>query len=155
MRQQYTWGDIAEAKYRAERQEIERQIASLTVCSTNPIQLPNLERSAKLLKDVGGLFNHPGVTDERRKEFIEEVFESVQLDEYGIRAVLPAEEYRPLVAVAEVGGNGAGDGGRTRDPLLREPRLYRAAPRVGSAAASSRRAAGLKAACASAAFAAS
>ena len=63
------------------------------------------------------------VSDAARTEFILEVFESVQLDEHGIRAVLPAEEYGPLFAVAEVGGNGAGEGVRTLDPLLGKPRV--------------------------------
>jgi hypothetical protein len=44
--------------------------------------------SAELLKDVGALWSHPGVSLDRRKDFAEEVFEEIRLDQAGIRSVL-------------------------------------------------------------------
>jgi hypothetical protein len=47
---------------------------------------------------------------ERRKEFIDEVFEEIQFDRHGIRAALPRTEYGSLVALTEVSrGDGRGD----------------------------------------------
>ena len=43
---------------------------------------------------------------------------SAQLDALGIRALTPSEALRPFVAMAEMGGFGAGDRIRTGDPLL-------------------------------------
>ena len=104
LRSQHKWIHISDEEYRAERQEIERKLAELAPTTPSPSRLSDRKRGAELLTNVGKLFGHPGVTDLSRKEFIEEVFESVQIDENGIRAVLPAEEYRPLMAVAMVGG---------------------------------------------------
>ena len=118
LRDLYISGYMQKPEFSRKHETIQRQIADLAPDISEPIRLPDPERVAELLGNVGALFSHPGVTDARRKEFIEEVFESVQIDEIGIRAILPAEEYRPLMAVAMVGGNGAGDRGRTGDPLL-------------------------------------
>ena len=50
---------------------------------------------------MGSLWLHPRANPERRKELTDEVFEEIQFDDKGIRAVLPSDKYRPLVAVAE------------------------------------------------------
>ena len=123
LRKQHTWGDIGDGMYRAERRRLERELSDLQSQGRAPIEIHAVQESAKMLKDIGALWDHPGVSDESRTAFIQEVFESIQLDENGIRAVLPAEMYRPLFAVAAVGGNGAGEGVRTRDPLLGKPRV--------------------------------
>ena len=106
----FVWGDIGEAQYRRQREEIDRQIAAVAPTKT-PVILTDARRAARLLQDIGALWSHPGVAPERRKELIDEVFEEIQLDRHGIRAVLPRTEYRPLVALTEVrrGGNGRGD----------------------------------------------
>ena len=90
------------------------------------MSLLNIQRAAELLGDIGALFDHPGVADQGRKALAEEVLEVIQIDEHGIRAVLPAEIYRSLIAIAEAGGGGggAGDGTRTRDLLLGKQTLY-------------------------------
>jgi hypothetical protein len=99
-----------EGEYRRQREEIDRQIAALAPMKS-PAILMDVRRAATLLQNVGALWSHPGVAPERQKEFIDEVFEEIQLDRRGIRAVLPRTEYKPLVALTEVsrGGNGRGD----------------------------------------------
>ena len=110
LRNLFIWGDIGEAQYRRQREEIDRQIAAVAP-PKSPAILTDVRRAASLLQDIGALWSHPGVAPERRKEFIEEVFEEIQFDQYGIRVVLPRNEYKPLVALAEAsrGGNGRGD----------------------------------------------
>ena len=109
LRKQHKWGDISDSDYRAEREAIERQLREIPARGREPVQLTDFARAGKLLKSLGELWNHPGVSGERKKEFIEEAFEQIHLDDGGIRAVLPREEYLPLAAVAQVGGFGRGD----------------------------------------------
>lgn len=106
----FTWGDHSEVEYRRQREDVERKLGALGHDST-PVALLDVRRAGDLLNNIGGLWMHPGVSPERRKEFIEEVFDEIQLDENGIRVVLPRAEYQPLVAVADAcrGGYGRGD----------------------------------------------
>ena len=59
---------------------------------TTPVAVTDYSRAGNMLSEFGTLWSHPGVSDESRKAFIEEVFEQVQIDELGIRAVKPADE---------------------------------------------------------------
>jgi hypothetical protein len=68
-----------------------------------PFALDDLRRAGTILSELGGLWNHPGVSDEKRKALVEEVFEQIQIDELGIRVVKPAADYLPLMAVASWG----------------------------------------------------
>jgi hypothetical protein len=68
--------------------------------------LQSVRRAGELLGDIGNLWAHPGVTDERRAELVGEVFERIEVDRSGIRTVLPTDEYRPLFAVVENGRGG-------------------------------------------------
>ena len=72
------------------------------------MSLLNIQRAAELLGDIGALFDHPGVADQGRKALAEEVLEVIQIDEHGIRAVLPAENLS--VADSDRGGGGGGGG---------------------------------------------
>ncbi len=112
------WCDISAGQYRVERQLLQRQLRELPTGSGTSVLLPDMRRAGELLQDFGRLWDHPGVSDETRKQFIQEAFEQVQVDEVGIRAVRFAEAFLPAVAVGVVGGNGAGDEVRTRDILL-------------------------------------
>jgi hypothetical protein len=51
-------------------------------------------------------FGTVGKPPERRKEFIDEVFQEIQFDQHGIRVVLPRTEYRALVALTEASRGG-------------------------------------------------
>ena len=106
----FVWGDIGEAQYRRQREEIDRQIAAVARTKNPPI-LTDVRRAATLLQDIGALWSHPGVAPERQKEFIDEVFEDIQFDQHRIRVVLPRIEYRRFVALIEVNrvANGRGD----------------------------------------------
>jgi len=68
--------------------------------------LTDARRAATLLQDIGALWSHPGVSTERQKEFIDEIFGEIQFDQHGIRVVLPRTEYRALVALTEVSRGG-------------------------------------------------
>ena len=130
MKNLFNWGDIDKAQYRRQREEIDRQIAALAP-TRSPVALTDARRAATLLQDIGALWSHPGVSPERQKEFIDEVFEEILFDQHGIRAVFPRAEYKPLVALAEVsrGGDGRGDWIRTSDLLNPIQVRYQAALR--------------------------
>lgn len=103
IRNQHKWGDLTDEEYHTQRQELQRTLADIPTNLRTPFQLPAYEKCAKLLSEFGMMWDHPGVSDASRKAFIEEVFEQVQIDELGIRAVKPAEEYLPLMAIARWG----------------------------------------------------
>jgi len=105
LRSLFVWGELAEADYRCQREEIDRQILAIATVAA-PVALTGIRRAAELPQDMGSLWLHPGVNPERRKEFTDEVFEEIQFDEKGIRAVRPSDEYRPLLAVAEADWGG-------------------------------------------------
>jgi DNA invertase Pin-like site-specific DNA recombinase len=103
LRKQHMWGHIADEDYRTEHQALQRALDDIPGEQSAPFGLTDFSRSAKLLSEFGTLWSHPGVSDASRKAFIEEVFEQVQIDGLGIRAVKPAEEFLPLMAVATWG----------------------------------------------------
>ena len=104
LRDLFLWEDISENEYRQQREKLQRTLAEVPQDESAPFDLADHHRAATLLGDFGNLWNHPGVSDEQRKAFIEEVFEQIQIDELGIRAVRLAEIYLPLLAVCAVGG---------------------------------------------------
>ena len=124
IRNQHKWGDLTDDQYQEQRQELQRALDDIPRDQTGPLALTDFSRSAKLLSEFGTLWNHPGVSDASRKAFIEEVFEQVQIDELGIRAVKPAEDYLPLLAIAAWG-----DIAR-ESPVSRsnDPQIYGQAP---------------------------
>lgn len=110
LRKQHKWGDLNDAEYRNERQQLERQKAEFG----RPIagsQFPDFDRAAELLADLPSLWSSPGVTDNQREEFIKEVFEEVQIDGGLITGIKPNPRYEPLFAYLANQGvrNGRGD----------------------------------------------
>ncbi len=101
LRKQHTWGDLTDEAYRVQRQQLQRDLDDVPRDQAAPLALPDYARSAAFLRDFGRLWD--AQSDENRKAFIDEVFEEVQIDEVGIRAVKPAEGYMPLFAVATWG----------------------------------------------------
>ena len=65
---------------------------------TQPTELPNLERSAKLLEDLPVLWSHPGVTHEQREELVREVFHRITIDGKEFMSIEPKAPYAPLFA---------------------------------------------------------
>ena len=116
----YQWTNMSETDFHAEQRQLERALLDIDralqvhqpACGFDPVH------AGDLLENFGELWSHPGVSLQSKKEFIEEAFDEILFDELGIRALTPTEPFRPLVAVAEVGGFGAGDRIRTGDPLL-------------------------------------
>jgi len=99
LRKQHLWGDLSDERYKLERRSLERQL-KLVAIPTQPTELPNLDRSAKLLEDLPVLWSHPGVTHEQREELVREVFQEVRLREGRLVAVRPKPRYAPLFAYA-------------------------------------------------------
>ena len=105
LQEMYAWGHIDRPEYLHKQREFESQLQALTA-HHEPVRQPNLHRAALLLRDVGALWLHKGVSDERRKEFVDEVFEEILLDEQGIRRVTPRRDYLGLIAIADLCGGG-------------------------------------------------
>ncbi len=119
LQQMYAWGDMEEHEYRTQREEIARQLLALP--EPRPVILEDMRHGAELLRDIGALWSHPGVSQEQRETFVDELFEKIQLDEIGIRAVLPRAENRDLLAVVQASWGGYGRGGQIRTVDLLVP----------------------------------
>jgi hypothetical protein len=65
---------------------------------THPTELPNVERSAKLLEDLPVLWSHSGVTHEQREELVREVFYRITIDGKEFMSIEPKAPYAPLFA---------------------------------------------------------
>jgi site-specific DNA recombinase len=97
LRKQHLWGDLSDEEYRQERIALERQI-KLVSPSSQPKQLPNLERASELIKNMPALWSHPGVTDEQRESLIKELFVQIEIDGDKITSIEPKSNYAPLFA---------------------------------------------------------
>ena len=97
LRKQHLWGDLSDDKYRLERQTLERQL-KLVAQPHQPTELPNLERSARLLEDMQVLWSHDGVTDEQREALLREVFNRITIDGKQFMSIEPRPAYVPLFA---------------------------------------------------------
>ena len=97
LRKQHLWGDLSDERYKLERQTLERQL-KLVAVPTQPTELPNLERSARLLEDMRVLWSHKGVTDEQREGLVREVFHRITIDGRQFISVEPKPAYAPLFA---------------------------------------------------------
>ena len=97
LRKQHLWGDLSDERYKLERRSLERQL-KLVAIPTQPTELPNLERSAKLLEDLPVLWSHPGVTHEQREELVREVFHRITIDGKEFMSIEPKAPYAPLFA---------------------------------------------------------
>jgi site-specific DNA recombinase len=97
LRKQHIWGDLSDETYRRERETLTRQL-KLTTSPGQPTQLPNLERSARLLEDLQALWHHPGVTHEQREKLVREVFHRITIDGKVIVSIEPKTAYAPLFA---------------------------------------------------------
>ena len=61
------------------------------------------------LGDLGAWWSAQGLSDETRRDFVEELFATIELHEMGIRAVRPRPTYVVLAATAEMCVSGRGE----------------------------------------------
>ena len=59
---------------------------------------PNLDRAAELLQNLPALWEHPGVTQDQRRELAREVFDEIRIRDGKLEAVKPQPKYVPLFA---------------------------------------------------------
>ena len=97
----YKWGDESPEQYEQTTREIEQQLSLLT--PPEPTDLSDMRRAAEVLDNLRAFWEYPGVSDGTRKEMIDEVFATIDLDEHGIYEVRPRAEYRVLAAAAAPG----------------------------------------------------
>jgi DNA invertase Pin-like site-specific DNA recombinase len=70
LRKQHQWGDLPDEDYIGERDSLRRQLQALKA-SVPVAHIPNLRRVAELLNDMPALWQHPGVEDRQRQEFLQ------------------------------------------------------------------------------------
>lgn len=97
----YRWGDESQDEYEQTKREIEQRLSLLA--PPEPTDLSAMRRAAGVLDDLRTFWEHPGVSDGTRKQMIDEVFATIDLDEQGIYEIRPREEYRVLAAAAASG----------------------------------------------------
>lgn len=104
LRQLFTWGDIEEAEYRKQREDIERALRD--AAPRQPIGLNEVQRGIEYLSQLGTMWDSAPL--EARREIVNLVFEEVQIGARGIQHVELQEPYRSLLRV----GGRIGRGGR-------------------------------------------
>ena len=97
LRKQHLWSVISDQEFKSEYQALERQKRGLE--PTRKIRsTPNLDRAAELLNNLPALWEHPGVTQNQRRDLAREVFDEIRIREGKLVAVKPRSEYAPLFA---------------------------------------------------------
>ena len=96
LRRQHLWGDVSDAEYKQERDQIRAHLRRVDI----PVANVDLNRAGQLLSDFHGLWTHAGVTDRQRRDLARQVFRQVRIRGDRIVAVTPRREYMPLFAAA-------------------------------------------------------
>jgi len=116
LRKQHLWGDLTDKEYRQERVALERQMK--LVAPPPPVHhMPNLERSAEILKSMRILWSHSGVNDQQREDFILEAFKEITIDGKQITAIEPRSNYAPLFAAVVLNPKYGYRGMKSSSPL--------------------------------------
>ena len=97
LRKQHLWNVLSDQEFKTEFQTLQRQRQALEI-KPSAQATPNLDRAAELLRDLPTLWEHPGVTQDQRRELIREVFEEIRLRNGKLVAIKPRAEYVPLFA---------------------------------------------------------
>ena len=97
LRKQHLWDVLSDQEFKTEYQALQRQKRALTL-KPSVRSTPNLDRAAELLRALPALWEHPGVTQEQRRELAREVFDEIRLRDGKLVAVKPRPEYAPLFA---------------------------------------------------------
>ncbi len=95
----FVLGDLSEQAYRAERDRLRAQLATLI-----PPALPDLEKAAELLRDFGAIWD--AATPRERRQIVHTLLETVYLDaERGpVVAIEPKPEFASLFDLVEKTG---------------------------------------------------
>ena len=88
---------LSDQEFKTEYQALQRQKRALEL-KPSLQSTPNLDRAAELLRDLPALWEHPGVTQDQRRELTREVFDEIRLWNGKLVAVKPRSEYAPLFA---------------------------------------------------------
>jgi hypothetical protein len=87
----YKWGDLTREAYRAERERLEAELGTLR-SATNQAEV--LVQAATLLKDLPAAWE--AATSEQRKALARLVFESIEIEDDRIIAVVPQPDFAPF-----------------------------------------------------------
>jgi hypothetical protein len=87
----YKWGDITREAYRAERERLEAELGSLRTTTT---QADVLVRAATLLKDLPAAWD--AATADQRNALARLVFESIEIEDDRVTAVVPQSDFAPF-----------------------------------------------------------
>lgn len=101
LRNLYRWGDIAEDDYLGERRRLARALDELGPDA--PVKEPS-EDALRLAATIGHAWGM--VTDETRREFIEEWIAELRIRKDGGLDILPREPYREIVYASQMGSVG-------------------------------------------------
>ena len=97
----YVWGDIDANEYQRRKAEIEME--RVKTGPPAPTPLADLQRAGALMQDLGRWWASEGLSAETRRDMVNEVFDSIDLDKNCIQAVQPRDEYKLLVETAQLG----------------------------------------------------
>jgi DNA invertase Pin-like site-specific DNA recombinase len=87
----YKWGDITRDAYRAERERLEAELATLRVATS---QAEVLVQAASFLKDLPAAWN--AANPEQRNALARLVFESIEIEDDRVAAVVPQPDFAPF-----------------------------------------------------------
>jgi site-specific DNA recombinase len=87
----YKWGDITREAYRAEREQLEGELARLR---TTTSQAEVLAQAANFLKDLPAAWE--AASSEQRNALARLVFESIEIEDDRVTAVVPQPDFAPF-----------------------------------------------------------
>jgi hypothetical protein len=87
----YKWGDITREAYRAEREQLEGELARLR---TTTSQAEVLAQAANFLKDLPAAWE--AASSEQRNPLARLVFESIEIEDDRVTAVVPQPDFAPF-----------------------------------------------------------
>jgi DNA invertase Pin-like site-specific DNA recombinase len=87
----YKWGDLTREAYRAERERLEAELATLRVATS---QAEVLVQAAAFLKDLPAAWE--AATSEQRNALARLVFESIEIEDDRVLAVVPQPDFAPF-----------------------------------------------------------
>ena len=97
LKKQHLWGAVTDQEFKDGFRDLQRQRRTLAPRPSTQTAL-DLERAAKMLRNLPRLWRHPGITAEQRRDLAREIFEEVRFRDGRLTAVRPHSQYAPLFA---------------------------------------------------------